>query len=61
MITFNRGVKWHFLKAPNHDHKGNEIFCTGECSLHLQIKSGYSIFSSTYSPGIILGVGNVGM
>lgn len=50
------------MKAPAKNIYGNDINCSGECSLNLKGRtesSGTRIYSSPNSPGIVLGIGNV--
>lgn len=63
-ISYDKGGNWHPLKAPDCDADGNEIICSGDCSLHLRGRTdatSTSIYSSENSVGLALGVGNTGM
>lgn len=61
-ITFNKGGKWHQLKAPERDSAGKKYDCGEYCFLNLHGSSiktaGYYSFEKAV--GIILGNGNVG-
>lgn len=64
MISYNEGGNWETIPAPENDMYGQRIECSGECSLHFKgitDQMGNQIYSSKDSPGIIMGVGNVGM
>ncbi|RKP09905.1 hypothetical protein THASP1DRAFT_13625, partial [Thamnocephalis sphaerospora] len=63
-VSFNDGRTWQGLNAPSVDAQGRRIECANDCALHLHGKSSASnsgeVFSSPSSPGLMMGVGNVG-
>ncbi|POW07093.1 hypothetical protein PSHT_10089 [Puccinia striiformis] len=66
-ITFDDGGHWSLLKAPSVDAHGNKFHCDvsdiQSCALHLHSVTQPHNFGrvfSTPSPGILMGVGNVG-
>ncbi|EDV22898.1 uncharacterized protein TRIADDRAFT_58580 [Trichoplax adhaerens] len=60
-ISYDKGAKWHHVVAPKKDRNGNSINCIApSCSLHLQFYSRYSFYSSSTSPGLVIGFGNWG-
>ncbi|CAD8167582.1 unnamed protein product [Paramecium pentaurelia] len=63
-ISYDRGGQWHPLKAPEIDSKGDEIQCSGDCSLHLKGRTEANqnpLYSSQNAPGVSIGVGNTGL
>ncbi|CAD8114785.1 unnamed protein product [Paramecium sonneborni] len=64
VISFNGGKKWESIKAPKFDSEGNIVECGGECSLHFVGRTEsyrQTIYTVDQAPGIVLGVGNVGL
>ena len=61
-ITFNKGGKWHDLKAPYKDSESKKYDCDPMCALHLHGVSGDfpAFYSTETAVGIIIGNGNVG-
>lgn len=69
LITYDHGVTWNRIKAPETNHKGFFNQCNPEtCSLHLSqkfsqlypVSRAASIMSSKSAPGIIMATGVVG-
>nr|XP_023026797.1 sortilin-related receptor-like [Leptinotarsa decemlineata] len=70
LITFDNGVSWHSIVAPQTNHRGVSTGCvlSQNCSLHLTQKLNElspdtkttSIFSSETAPGLILATGVMG-
>ncbi|XP_014221695.1 sortilin-related receptor-like [Trichogramma pretiosum] len=70
LITYDHGVTWNRIKAPETNHKGHHNGCTAatNCSLHLSQKFSQlypvmraaSIMSSKSAPGIIMATGVIG-
>lgn len=64
MISYDEGVNWEPIASPEKDMYGQPIECSGECSLHFKgitDQLGNQIYSDKNCPGIIIGVGNIGM
>ncbi|KAI8050565.1 hypothetical protein BDF22DRAFT_695641 [Syncephalis plumigaleata] len=64
-ISYNDGRTWHSLKPPAQDVDGHTYNCTSNCHLHLHGQSTAGgntgeLFSSPSTPGLLMGVGNVG-
>lgn len=62
-ITFDRGNNWRTLRAPEVDSQGNEINCSGDCSLQLRGRTTSeknAIYSSESAVGLAIGIGNTG-
>lgn len=66
-ITYDDGGHWSLIKAPSTDIHGNKFHCdvsdTPSCALHLHSVTQPHNFGrvfSTPSPGLLMGVGNVG-
>ncbi|XP_058808716.1 sortilin-related receptor-like [Phymastichus coffea] len=69
LITYDHGVTWNKIKAPETNHKGAHNQCNPDiCSLHLSqkfsqlypVSRAASIMSSKSAPGIILATGVIG-
>lgn len=64
VISFNHGSSWHSIKAPTQNYKGEDLNCSGECSLHLTGRTnsmGSQILSPNNAHGIVLATGNTGV
>ncbi|CAD8113365.1 unnamed protein product [Paramecium primaurelia] len=61
VITFDKGAIWHPLKAPETDVNGQQIHCSGDCSLHLQGRSVSKIYRESKAVGLIMASGNIGL
>ncbi|KAI9596915.1 hypothetical protein BDF19DRAFT_437196 [Syncephalis fuscata] len=63
-MSYNDGRTWSTLKAPEQDMEGRAYNCDKKCTLHLHGQSTAGnqgeIFSSPGTPGLLMGVGNVG-
>lgn len=65
VVSFDKGVKWHYLKAPRTDSEGRQFSCPDEfCSLHIHSYSSNGFYTRLYSSesslGLLIGNGNVG-
>lgn len=72
LITFDHGITWGKIKAPDTNHEGYYIHCslfTENCSLHLSqrfsqlypVTRSVTIMSSKSAPGIIMATGVIGL
>lgn len=63
-LSFDHGKSWNYLRSPEYDFDGNKYSCEGPCYLNLHSVTHPhnmgKVFSTTSSPGVILGVGSVG-
>lgn len=62
-ISYNKGGRWHPIRAPTKDYSGQVRNCVPpRCSLHLQfsIRRSAVFYSSSSSPGLIIALGNLG-
>ncbi|KRX11219.1 hypothetical protein PPERSA_07744 [Pseudocohnilembus persalinus] len=64
-ISYNNGGVWRDIQYPKYDYSGNEIKCEQQqCSLNLHSvvnKSFQGILAPAMAPGMMIGIGNVGV